>query len=70
MEVYPEARKLNQQFKYADRRGVQAVVIAGANEFSSGIVQIKWLADGSQTEIPLTADSKAVADWLIERISD
>lgn len=69
VEVYPEARKLNQQFKYADRRGAQAVIIAGANEFSSGIVQVKWLADGSQTEVPLTAGSTEIAQWLAERLN-
>jgi histidyl-tRNA synthetase len=69
VEVYPDARKLNQQFKYADRRGAQAVIIAGANEFSSGIVQVKWLADGSQTEVPLTAGSAEIAQWLTERLS-
>lgn len=70
VEVYPDAKKLNQQFKYADRRGAQAVVIAGANEFSAGIVQIKWLADGSQTEVPLSVGSKEVASWLTDRLSD
>ncbi len=68
VEVYPDARKLNQQFKYADRRGAQAVIIAGADEFSSGVVQVKWLADGSQTEVPLTAGSMEITDWLTDRL--
>jgi histidyl-tRNA synthetase len=70
VEVYPEAKKLNQQFKYADRRGAKAVIVAGENEFSSGVVQIKWLADGSQTEVPLTDGSKDVADWLANRLEN
>ena len=70
VEVFPDAKKLNQQFKYADRRGVRAVVIAGANEFSSGVVQVKWLADGTQTEIPLAAGSTEVANWLTDRLSN
>ena len=69
VEVFPEAKKLNQQFKYADRRGVQAVIIAGENEFSSGVVQIKWLADGSQTEVPLDAGCHEISSWLSERLS-
>ena len=28
-EVYPDAKKLGQQFKYADRRGFRAVIVAG-----------------------------------------
>ncbi len=70
VEVYPEAKQLNQQFKYADRRGAKAVIVAGENEFASGVVQIKWLSDGSQTEVPLTEDSKDVADWLANRLKN
>ena len=69
VEVFPDAKKLNQQFKYADRRGSQAVIIAGADEFASGVVQIKWLADGSQSEVPLTNGSAEIADWLKERLN-
>lgn len=69
-EVYPDAKKLNNQFKYADRRGFRAAIVAGGNEFEAGVVQIKWLADGSQSEIPMTAGSKEIADWLKERLVD
>jgi histidyl-tRNA synthetase len=69
VEVYPEAKKLNTQFKYADRRGSRAVIIAGADEFSEGVVQIKWLADGSQTKLPLADGSQEIADWLNNRLS-
>ena len=36
VEVYPEAKKLKQQFKYSDRRGFRASIIAGSNELESG----------------------------------
>ncbi len=68
-EVYPEAKKLNQQFKYADRRGSRAVIVAGATELASGMVQIKWMADGSQTEVPLSPGSEEIARWLAERLN-
>ena len=68
VEVYPEVKKLNTQFKYADRRGSLAVIIAGSDEFSEGIVQIKWLADGSQTKVPLEEGSQEIAEWLARRI--
>jgi histidyl-tRNA synthetase len=67
VELYPESKKLNQQFKYADRRGARAVIIAGTDEFASGVVQVKWLADGTQTELPLTENSTEIAEWLISR---
>ena len=51
VELYPDAKKLGAQFKYADRKGFRAVIIAGADELAKGVVQIKWLADGSQTEV-------------------
>ena len=67
VELYPESKKLNQQFKYADRRGARAVIIAGTDEFAAGVVQVKWLADGTQTERPLTENSTEIAEWLISR---
>lgn len=67
VELYPESKKLNQQFKYADRRGARAVIIAGTDEFAAGVVQVKWLADGTQTELPLTENSTEIAEWLISR---
>ncbi|GAG98919.1 unnamed protein product, partial [marine sediment metagenome] len=68
-EVYPEAKKLNQQFKYADRRGFRAVIVAGAQELSSGTVQIKWMQDGTQTEVSLSPGSPEIAQWLTERLN-
>ncbi len=70
VELYPESKKLNQQFKYADRRGARAVIIAGTDEFASGVVQVKWLADGTQTELPLTENSTEIAEWLITRCTN
>ncbi|MDB4460124.1 histidine--tRNA ligase [bacterium] len=69
VELYPETKKLNQQFKYADRRGARAVIVAGADEFASGVVQVKWLADGTQTELPLTESSTEIAEWLNTRFA-
>ena len=64
VEVFPDAKKLNQQFKYADRRGFRAVIIAGADEFESGQVQVKWLNDGSQASVPLDNDAGELAQML------
>lgn len=69
VELYPEPKKLNQQFKYADRRGARAVIVAGTDEFAAGVIQVKWLADGTQTELPLTDGSAEIADWLKTRFT-
>ena len=46
VEVYPEAKKLGQQLKYADRRGFRVAVIVGSNEFAAGECQLKDLVSG------------------------
>lgn len=46
---YPEAAKLQKQFKYADRLGVSAVAVIGPDEAAAGTVTIKNLKDGTQT---------------------
>jgi len=67
-EVFPQAKKLGQQFKYADRRGFDAVLIAGDDEIAAEKVQIKWLADGSQTELSSAENYREVVEWLSSRI--
>lgn len=67
VEVYPEAKKLAQQFKYADRRGFKAVIVAGSEEITAGKVQVKWLADGSQQELAADAGCFELIQWLKNR---
>ena len=64
VELYPDAKKLGAQFKYADRKGFRAVIVAGANEWAQGVVQIKWLADGSQVEVPVADGAAKVIEML------
>ena len=66
-EVFPEAKKLNQQFKYADRRGFEAVLIAGEDELKEGVVQVKLLADGSQEKVSTASDCQELIAWLKSR---
>ena len=66
VEIYPDAKKLNQQFKYADRRGFQAVIVAGADEVAAQKVQIKRLSDGTQAEVSWTANAAQIVDHLHE----
>ena len=53
VEVYPEARKLGAQMKYADRRGHRLAVIVGEDEWASETAQVKVLATGRAIEVPL-----------------
>jgi len=68
-EVYPEAKRIGQQFKYADRRGFQAVIVAGSDELTSGHVQLKWLADGTQCELSSDDDCAEVIQWLTKKLA-
>ena len=53
VEVYPDAKKLGQQLKYADRRGFRIALIAGGDEFQSGVCQVKDLQTGEKQDVPL-----------------
>ena len=50
-EVYPDAKNIGRQMKYADRRGFSMVLIAGDNELATGTWQIKLLESGNQQEV-------------------
>ena len=54
VEVYPEARKIGQQLKYADRKGFRAAVIAGDQELERDVCQLKDLKSGDSQEIPIS----------------
>jgi histidyl-tRNA synthetase len=52
VEVYPEARKVGVQFKYAEQRGFRLALIAGPDEFAQGSWKIKDLASRLETAVP------------------
>ena len=51
VEVFPEARKLGAQLRYADRRGHRLVVIIGENEREIGVAQLKDMQSGLSREV-------------------
>jgi len=51
VEVYPEAKKVGQQFKYAEQRGFRVALIAGPDEFAQGVWKIKDLARREETTV-------------------
>lgn len=62
VEVYPDARKLGAQLRYADRRGHRFAVIIGDGEWDAGTAQLKALRTGESSEVPL--------EELADRIRD
>jgi histidyl-tRNA synthetase len=67
VEVFPEPKKLGQQLKYADRRGFRVALIAGGNEFQSGVCQVKDLQTGEKQDVPL-ANNAAEIVAAVKRI--
>ncbi|GHT12563.1 histidine--tRNA ligase [Bacteroidia bacterium] len=47
-EIYPERRKLQKQFEYANKRGIPYVVVIGENEMQQQKVNIKNMQTGEQ----------------------
>ncbi|MDR1416794.1 MAG: histidine--tRNA ligase [Prevotellaceae bacterium] len=53
VEIYPDRRKLQKQFDYANRHSIPYVVIAGDSEISKQNVSIKNLKTGEQQVLPV-----------------
>ncbi len=52
-ELYPDASKLQKQFKYADAKGIPLVVVMGPEEVAAGVVKIKIMQTGVEQVLPL-----------------
>lgn len=61
---YPEAIKLQKQFKYANRLGMKAVLVAGPEEIARGEVMLKDLTSGDQKAYPKGELAQAVKQLL------
>jgi histidyl-tRNA synthetase len=64
VEVFPEPKKLGKQLQYADRRGFRAALIAGPDELDTGQCQVKDLAKGTSTTVPLDKQATAIITEL------
>ncbi len=53
VEVFPDAKKLGQQFQYAEKRGHRVGVIAGEQEIASGTVKVKDLTKKEEATVPV-----------------
>ncbi|MBF9220797.1 histidine--tRNA ligase [Hymenobacter ruricola] len=52
-ELYPDASKLQKQFKYADAKGIPLVIIMGPEEAAAGVVKIKIMRTGVERVLPM-----------------
>ena len=52
-ELYPDAKKLGVQFKYADAKGIPLVVIMGPEEVAAGVVKVKIMKTGAEKVLPV-----------------
>lgn len=51
-EIYPEQRKLDKQFKYAEKKNISFIVVIGSDELAKKEANIKNLKTGEQTTLP------------------
>lgn len=55
VELYPDARKLAAQLKYADRKGHRLAVIVGEDEWIAGTAQVKDMSSGDSYTVSRVA---------------
>lgn len=53
VEIYTENRKISQQLKFANKKKIPFVVIAGEKEVNEGEIQIRNMDNGEQNNYPL-----------------
>ncbi len=61
---YPEAVKLQKQFKYADRIGVRFAVVSGPDEESANLVTVKDLMNRTQETLPVAEAAEKIRSQL------
>ncbi len=61
-ELYPEAKKLGAQLKYADQRGFRVAIIAGSDEVARGTCQVKNLRSQSSVEVQWQTEPQSLVD--------
>jgi histidyl-tRNA synthetase len=53
-ELYPDAGKLQKQFKYADAKGIPLVIVLGSDELAAGVAKVKIMKTGEEKVLPLS----------------
>ncbi len=67
VEVYPDAKKIGTQLKYAAAKGFTVALIAGGNEWSQSRCQLKTIATKATEDVPYTHDDPSA---LIDRVGE
>ena len=65
-EMFPDAKKLGAQLKYADAHGFRVAIIAGGKEWDSNEVQVKTLATKQSEQVSYSHDAP---DVLVTHLS-
>jgi len=52
-ELYPANAKMKKQMTYANNKGVQFVIIVGEDEMESGILSVKNMESGEQSNLSI-----------------
>ncbi|MDX1990766.1 MAG: histidine--tRNA ligase [bacterium] len=63
-ELYMQNKKLGDQMKYADRKGIPMVVVMGPDEAAQGVVKLKRLKDGEEATVERTAFAVTLSQFL------
>jgi len=50
-ELYPDPAKMKKQMNYANKKGIPYVVLVGEDEMNSGLLTVKNMDDGSQSNV-------------------
>jgi len=50
-ELYPDSAKMKKQMNYANKKGIPYVVLVGEDEMNSGLLTVKNMDNGSQSNI-------------------
>ncbi len=56
-EVYPDGKKLGQQFAFAERKGIPFVVVCGHEEYKTGTVNLRRIDDRRQFDALSVSDA-------------
>ena len=64
-EVYPDAKKLGAQLKYAEQKGFAVAIVAGGNEWNESRVQVKAMQTREASDVTYTHDDpQALIDCI------
>lgn len=64
VDVYPDAAKLKNQFKYADDRKIPFTVIMGGDEWAQKVVKLKSMAARTEESVALTDLAKRILELV------